>query len=120
MVTSRIRRLVAGDESLAELACRTFGLDGEIDSAAFLARSETALLIVHDGVGVAGWVYGHELVHPDGERTMLLYSLDVDAAHQGQGWGKALVAAFVDHAAKRGCTEVWVLTDRDNDAGMAT
>jgi ribosomal protein S18 acetylase RimI-like enzyme len=120
VVSSHIRRLVHGDEPLVELACRTFGLVGDIDSTAFLERPETALLIVERGDDVAGWVYGHELVHPDGERTMLLYALDVAEAHRGLGWGKALVSAFVDHASSRGCTEVWVLTNRDNPSAMAT
>jgi ribosomal protein S18 acetylase RimI-like enzyme len=111
---------VAGDKALAELACRTFAIEGQIDVTAFLGRQETALLIVESGSDVAGWVYGHELVHPDGERTMLLYALDVAEPYRGQGWGKALVSAFVDHASSRGCTEVWVLTDHGNDAAMAT
>jgi GNAT superfamily N-acetyltransferase len=118
--SSHIRRLLHGDELLAERACRTFGLEGDIDPSAFLGRPETALLIVEHGDDVAGWVYGHELLHPDGEKTMLLYALDVASAHRGQGWGQALVSAFVGHASSRGCTEVWVLTDNANRAAMAT
>ena len=72
------------------------------------------------GEEVVGWVYGHELIHPDGECTMLLYALDVLEGHRGQGLGTSLVAAFVEHARQRGCTEVWVLTDHDNAAGLAT
>lgn len=68
----------------------------------------------------AGFVYGHELVHPDGERTMLLYALDVDEAFRRQGHGRALVEAFVAHARDRGCTEVWVLTDDANAPALAT
>ena len=77
-------------------------------------------MVLETDAGVAGWVYGHELAHPDGERTMLLYALDVAEEHRGRGYGSALVRAFVHEATDRGCTEVWVLTDRDNDAGMAT
>jgi ribosomal protein S18 acetylase RimI-like enzyme len=120
VVSSQIRRLVPGDEPLAELACRTFGIVGDFDPAAFLARPEAVLLIVERGDDVAGWLYGHELVHPDGERTMLLYALEVAEGRRGQGWGKALVSAFVDHAASRGCTEVWVLTNHDNRPAIAT
>ena len=115
-----VRQLQAGDEHVAADACRLFGADGDLDPAAFLVRAEAALLIAEDDVGVAGWVYGHELVHPDGERTMMLYALDVAERAQRRGVGTALVTAFVDHAQRRGCTEVWVLTDDANVAGLAT
>ena len=115
-----VRRLRSGDEELVVQACRLFGLAGDIEPAAFLHRAETTLLVAEANSDLAGWVYGHELVHPDGERTMLLYALDVTEALRGHGHGKALVAAFVDDARDRGCTEVWVLTDHDNGAGLAT
>ncbi len=51
---------------------------------------------------------------------MLLYSVDVAEFARGQGCGLALVQAFVRDAKQRGCTEVWVLTDHDNDAAIAT
>jgi ribosomal protein S18 acetylase RimI-like enzyme len=115
-----VRLLGPGDELLAEQASRRFGATGDLDSSVFLRRPETALLVAEDEDGVTGWVYGHELVHPDGEQTMLLYSLDVAERARGQGCGKALVAAFVDHARGRGCTEVWVLTDDANPAALGT
>ena len=114
------RRLKLGDEAIAEAACRRFGLAGDLDAKSFLSRPETTLMVVEADAGVAGWVYGHELAHPDGERTMLLYDLYVAEEHRGRGYGSALVRAFVHEARDRGCTEVWVLADHDNDAGMAT
>jgi ribosomal protein S18 acetylase RimI-like enzyme len=114
------RLLGPGDECVAEEACRLFELEGDLDPAAFLTRDETALFVAEEGDRVVGWAYGHELIHPDGERTMLLYSLDVDEASRRRGHGRRLVTAFVDHARRRGCTEVWVLTDDGNPAGLAT
>ena len=115
-----IRALGAGDDAVATEACRLFETPGDVDPAAFLARPEAVLLVAEDDDAVVGWVYGHELIHPDGERTMLLYALDVVEAARGRGHGRALVTAFVDAARERGCTEVWVLTDDDNPAGVAT
>jgi GNAT superfamily N-acetyltransferase len=51
---------------------------------------------------------------------MLLYALDVVPGHRRRGLGTALVTAFVDHARAAGCTEVWVLADRDDRAATAT
>ena len=49
---------------------------------------------------------------------MLLYSLDVAEGAQRRGHGRDLVSGFVEHASAIGCTEVWVLTDDDNDAAV--
>jgi ribosomal protein S18 acetylase RimI-like enzyme len=109
-----------GDEGTAEAACRTFGAEGQVRTAGFLARSEHPLLVAEEGGAVIGWIYGHQLLHPDGEATMLLYALDVIAAARRQGVGTELVEAFVAEARKSGCTEVWVLTDVANPAALAT
>ncbi|HVE93715.1 MAG TPA: GNAT family N-acetyltransferase [Acidimicrobiales bacterium] len=115
-----VRRLGPGDTATAEEACQLFEDDGPLDVRRFLARAEAALFVAEDDGGVCGWIYGHELVHPDGESTMLLYSLDVDESAQRRGHGRDLVTAFVHHARSIGCTEVWVLTDDDNEAALAT
>lgn len=115
-----VRRLGPADAAVAEEACRLFEDDGPLDVGRFLNRPETHLFVAEDDGGVCGWVYGHELVHPDGESTMLLYALDVDESAQRRGHGRDLVTAFVEHARAIGCTEVWVLTDDDNAAALAT
>ena len=115
-----IRRLHQGDEQLTIEACRLFGAEGELDAGPFLAESGATLFIAEEDGAIVGWVYGHELIHPDGERTMLLYALDVAERARRRGTGKALVEGFVADARDRGCTEVWVLTDPNNAAALAT
>jgi GNAT superfamily N-acetyltransferase len=121
-----VRRLGVGDEALARAAVAEFSAsegDGfpAVDVAPMLSSPTAVLLVSVSASGApVGWVYGHELVHPDGERTMLLYALDVAEAHRREGRGRALVSAFVDEARARGCTEVWVLTDDANAAALAT
>lgn len=121
-----VRRVSIGDEALAEAAVKRFAEEAPslpIDVDAFLRRPEAVLLVAlddEDDDALAGWVYGQELIHPDGERTMLLYALDVDDAFRRRGHGRALVTAFVEGARAAGCTEVWVLTDDANPAALAT
>ena len=118
-----VRRLGIGDEDLAEAAVALFAEEAPslpVDVGSFLRRPEAVLLVALDEDELAGWLYGHELVHPDGERTMLLYALDVDERFQRRGHGRSLVVGFVELARSAGCTEVWVLTDDANPAGLAT
>jgi GNAT superfamily N-acetyltransferase len=114
-----IRLLAPGDEHLAEQACQLY-TTGAVEPAAFLGVPGTALVVAVDDGHVVGCAYGHELVHPDGERTMLLYSLDVAEASRRRGIGTQLVNAFIEHARGLGCTEVWVLTEDDNAAALTT
>jgi ribosomal protein S18 acetylase RimI-like enzyme len=117
----QVLRLGPGDEDLATQACRALDVEGDVHPSVLLSRREALLLVAcgEDGE-VAGWAYGHELVHPDGERTMLLYAVQVRRTIQGHGVGRALVSSFVSDAQSRGCTEVWVLTDDENAAALAT
>jgi ketosteroid isomerase-like protein len=61
-----------GDQAVAEAACRTFGKEGTLDAGRFLASTNDILLVAEGAADILGWVYGHELIHPDGEATMLL------------------------------------------------
>ena len=61
-----------------------------------------------------------ELTHPDKGTEMCLYELAVAEAFQRRGIGKALVNALREIARERDCYDMWVLTDADNDAALAT
>jgi ribosomal protein S18 acetylase RimI-like enzyme len=51
---------------------------------------------------------------------LFLYELGVDEAFQRRGIGTALVQALADRGRERGCVGMWVLTDRENEAAVAT
>ncbi|HEX3089774.1 MAG TPA: GNAT family N-acetyltransferase [Ilumatobacteraceae bacterium] len=86
----------------------------------FLADAGHHLLIAYlDGQAV-GMVTGVEMTHPDKGTEMFLYELGVDEGHRGRGFGRALVTALVAIARERGCYGMWVLTDDDNPAAVAT
>jgi ribosomal protein S18 acetylase RimI-like enzyme len=86
----------------------------------FLAEPGHHLLIAYEDGEPAGMVTGVELTHPDKGTEMFLYELGVDEAYRGRGLGRALVTALADLARQRGCYGMWVLTDTDNDAALAT
>src|SRR4029079_2448011 len=90
------------------------------DMAAFAAAPDHRRLVAWQGGEAAGFVSGVELTHPDKGTEMFLYELGVDEAFRGRGIGPALVTALADRAGERGCYGMWVLTDTDNDAALAT
>jgi len=115
-----IERSVQLDQVIAASAL----LDGPVRTEAavrFLDEPGHHLLVATNDSGQpVGLVSGVELTHPDKGTEMFLYELGVDANSRGQGIGRALVEALEVVARARGCYGMWVLTDADNDAALAT
>jgi ribosomal protein S18 acetylase RimI-like enzyme len=87
----------------------------------FLAEPTHHLVMAFDDEGTAtGFVSGVETTHPDKGTEMFLYELSVAEDARRRGTGKALVAALRDLARERGCYGMFVLTDDDNEAALAT
>ena len=86
----------------------------------FLGEPTAHLCVAYvDGVP-AGFVSGVETTHPDKGTEVLLYELGVDEPFRRRGIGTALVRALAGRARERGCYGMWVLTDGDNAAAVAT
>jgi ribosomal protein S18 acetylase RimI-like enzyme len=88
--------------------------------ARFLDDPTHHLLLAREGDATVGFVSGVETTHPDKGTEMFLYELAVDEASRRRGVGTALVQALADLARERGCYGMWVLTDADNEAALAT
>jgi len=86
----------------------------------FLADPKHHLFIAYSDDRPVGFVSGVELTHPDKGTEMFLYELAVDEAFRERGIGKALVTSLRDLATERGCYDMWVLTDQDNEAALRT
>jgi ribosomal protein S18 acetylase RimI-like enzyme len=116
-----IERLGAGDDAKVAQASALFDGPARADATRrFLGERGHHLLIAYVGDTPAGFVTGMELTHPDKGTEMFLYELGVAQAHRRRGIGKALVAALVQLAQEAGCYGMWVLTDEDNLAALAT
>src|SRR5262245_51741782 len=89
-------------------------------AARFLAAAGNHLCIAYDNGAPVGFVSGIETKHPDKDTEMLLYELGVDDAFRRRGIGRALVDALGARAREHGCTSMWVLTEADNEAALAT
>jgi [ribosomal protein S18]-alanine N-acetyltransferase len=89
-------------------------------AARFLAEPTAHLGVAYEDGQPVGFVSGVETTHPDKGTEMFLYELAVDERHRRRGIGTALVRALAERARERGCYGMWVLTDRSNEAAMAT
>jgi ribosomal protein S18 acetylase RimI-like enzyme len=116
-----IVRLGIGDEHTVAAMSHLF--DGPAvpeHTRRFLQGDGHHLLIARLGDDVVGFVSGVEMTHPDKGTEMFLYELAVDERWQRQGVGASLVRALRDLGRARGCYGMWVLTDDDNPAALAT
>jgi ribosomal protein S18 acetylase RimI-like enzyme len=110
----QIRRLGRGDEDVVvALATRA-------PHTALLEDDRTIFLVAFEGDEPIGFVLAHDLPRRhDPPAKLLVYEVDVAEAHRRRGVGKALLAELAEIARSRGIRRGWVLTDRDNEAGMA-
>jgi ribosomal protein S18 acetylase RimI-like enzyme len=86
----------------------------------FLTDDRHHLFLAYEDDLPVGFVSGVELTHPDKGTEMFLYELAVDETHQRQGIGGALVRRLATLARERDCYGMFVLTDDDNAAALAT
>src|SRR3954467_6386925 len=117
-----IRALGPGDEAAVAAAQHLF--DGPSDpgaAAPFLADPNHHLFVAYDAADQpVGFVSGVETTHPDKGTEMFLYELSVAEGHRNRGMGEAPVQGLADRARTHGCYGMWVLTEPDSVAALAT
>ena len=87
----------------------------------FLAEPNHHLLFAYAEAGHAvGMISGVEMTHPDKGTEMFIYELGVAPTARLQGVATALVRALAGIARERGCYGIWVGTEPDNAAALAT
>ena len=117
-----IKRLGPADaDDLNKIAEDVFD-DPIVESAAreFLTDPRHRLVVALKNDVVVGFVSAVVYLHPDKAAPELwINEVGVAPPHQRQGIGKALMQAILEEGKRSGCTEGWVLTERDNRAAMA-
>ena len=89
-------------------------------TAGFLASAGHHLLLAIDGDTPVGFVTGVEIAHPDKRVEMFVYELGVDDDRRREGIATRLLEELAVLAAELGCRGLWVLTEPDNAAALAT
>jgi [ribosomal protein S18]-alanine N-acetyltransferase len=117
----KIFRLSADDGHIVMGASSLFDVPPDAAwTTQFLSREGHHLLAAMEDDRAIGFVTGVETTHPDKGTEMFLYELAVHPEHRKQGIGTALVGALAELARSRGCYGMWVSTEPDNVAALAT
>lgn len=111
-----IRRLGPGDEDVVRiLATRPLPPDLEL-----LRDERTIFLTAFEAGEPVGFVLAHDLPRRhDPPKKLLVYEIDVREDRRRRGIGGALMRELAKVARERGIRHGWVLTDYDNEAGLA-
>jgi len=116
-----IVRLAAGDERVVLAGADLFDAPpAQAWTERFLSAAGHHLLMALAGDDPIGFVTGVETTHPDKGTEMFLYELSVAEQHRRRGVGRALVEALAALGRERGCHGMWVATEADNAAALAT
>ncbi|MEU4239186.1 GNAT family N-acetyltransferase [Actinoplanes sp. NPDC026619] len=87
----------------------------------FLASPGHHLLFAYDEGGrPVGMISGVEMTHPDKGTEMFVYELGVAPVARLKGIGARLVTELAGIARANGCYGMWVGTEVDNEAALAT
>ena len=116
-----LRWLGPGD--LDDVVAASHLFDGPVvpeEARRFLDQPTSHLCVAYEDGRAAGFVSGVELTHPDKGTELFLYELGVDEPFRRRGLGTALVRTLAERGRERGCYGMWVLTDRSNEAALAT
>jgi aminoglycoside 3-N-acetyltransferase I len=119
-----IRRLGAGEATLAEAAVRAFKSCSKSESslAAFLANPANFLLVAAaEGESEpVGYLLAYRLERPDREAAqMFIYEVDVAEGWRRRGLASALLDEIRRLARAEGMCEAFVLTSRGNEAARS-
>jgi ribosomal protein S18 acetylase RimI-like enzyme len=87
----------------------------------FLAQPGHHLLLAYDeSDNPVGMITGVEMTHPDKGTEMFIYELGVAPTARLQGIASRLVTELAAIARRNGCYGMWVGTETDNAAALAT
>ena len=83
---------------------------------AFLADPRHIIIGALDGRALVGFVSALEYYHPDKPPHLWINEVSTASSHRRLGIASRMLTAAFEEGRKRGCVEVWVGTEHDNEA----
>ena len=123
MITYTVKELKLSDRELLDRILTQFQPDwhddlapGATGSLAFVADSATFAFGAFLGADTVGYAWGYRLRLPTGRKSLLLHDIEVAEEHRRQGLGSLLLQAVLNLGKREGCTQMWLVTERANQA----
>lgn len=85
---------------------------------AFLADARHFMVIAIEQDLVVGQARAIVHLHPDEPDELYIDNLGVSPGHQRRGIARKLMQALFDWGKERGCIELWLGTEGDNESGL--
>jgi len=63
---------------------------------------------------IVGFVYGYDIIHPNGKHAYFIYSVGMLPDYQNQGYGTKLLEFVKQYIRKHNFFEMFVMTDKGN------
>ena len=85
----------------------------------FLSDSSNLLIVAKIAARVVGALIAHRLARLDSQRAqILLYEIDVHPDARRRGVASAMIETLKDLARESGASEIWVITNKSNQAAI--
>ncbi len=85
----------------------------------FLNNSMNYLILAKENDMIIGILRAHYMPRLDDKKaSILLYEIDVHPEHRQEGVGTALIEKLKEIASNEGIHEIWVVTNKSNEAAM--
>ncbi|TWD80003.1 acetyltransferase (GNAT) family protein [Kribbella amoyensis] len=109
--------IVSADFDHLTVATKKF-MNTDANRAYLEAPGSLAYVAVDEGE-VVGWVWGYQLIRPDGPPMIYVHQLKVAESHRRQGLGRGLMCAFMDAGRAAGATKMFLTTGADRAPARA-
>ncbi|MEJ2541760.1 MAG: GNAT family N-acetyltransferase [Gemmatimonadota bacterium] len=85
----------------------------------FLADPRHHMAVALEEDRIVGFASGVHYIHPDKGPELWINEVGVAPSHRRRGIGRRLLRALFRRGREHGCTQAWVLTERENEAARA-
>lgn len=80
----------------------------------FYNGKNTISFIAKEHNKITGFVYGYDIIHPNGRHAYFIYSVGMLAEYQDKGFGTKLLEYVKEYIKSHGFFEMFVMTDKGN------
>ncbi len=80
----------------------------------FYNDKNTLSFVAKENNKIVGFVYGYDVIHPDGRHSYFIYSVGILSEYQDKGFGTKLLEFVKDYIKSHGFFEMFVMTDKGN------